>query len=99
MFCKTTKSKVDSKNLETLEKWIKKKWEPLISDQAGFRGYYFAAKPSGDFVIIILWKEENNAQDWTDNSAHQALVPEFMSLMVSPVEMDLYEVKKDSQNL
>jgi heme-degrading monooxygenase HmoA len=92
MFCKTTKSKVDPQNAENLSNWIKKKWGPLIADQPGFKGYYFITKSDGEFVIIMLWEQEKNVQVWTENSGHRALVPEFMALTVSPVQMELYEV-------
>lgn len=94
MFCKTTKSKIYSGNLKKLTFWIKEKWGPLISSQEGFKGSYFIVKPSGEFVIIMLWQTESQIQSWTDNPEHKALVPEFMSLTEAEVSMDIYEVKE-----
>ena len=92
MFCKTTKSKVDVQNSGKMEQWVKEKWSPLISKQTGFKGYYYISKPDGEFVIIMLWEQAKYVQLWTDNPEHRALVPDFMALTVSPVQMDLYEV-------
>lgn len=92
MFCKTTQSKMDPQNSEKLENWVKEKWGPLISKQPGFKGYYFIVKPEGEFALIMLWENEENVQSWTDNPDHKTLVPEFMALTVSLVQMDLYGV-------
>lgn len=93
MFCKTTRSKISSENLEKLTHWIKEKWGPLISSQEGFKNSYFIAKTNGEFVITMLWQTESQIQSWTDNPEHKALVPEFLSLTTADVNMDIYEVK------
>ena len=54
MFCKTTQSKMDPKNSEKLESWVKEKWGPLISQQSGFQGYYLIVKPDGEFAFEPL---------------------------------------------
>ena len=97
MFCKITQSKVNLRNVEQLEQWIKEKWGPLISAQPGFRRYYFVVKSDGEFAVIMLWETEENVHSWTDNPQHQALLPELKSLLVSPVMMDIYRVIDSGQ--
>ena len=97
MFCKITQSRVDTNNVERLSQWIKGKWGPLISVQPGFSKYHFVAKPDGQFAIIMFWKAEADVQAWTENPDHQVLVPEFKSLMICPVLMDVY-MEKDSSS-
>lgn len=94
MFCKTTRSKISIKDMDKLTGWVQDKWGPLISRQEGFKGYYFVSKPDGDFIIIMLWEEESLIQSWSDNPKHKELVPEFMSLMIGPVEMDVYKIEQ-----
>lgn len=93
MYCKTTKSHVAMDNAGKLNSWVREKWGPLISRQNGFREYYFASKPEGEFVIIMLWDEETQIQRWSDNPEHKALVPEFVSLTIARIEMDIYRVE------
>ncbi len=92
MYCKITKSQTDGSKSAALKTWVSEKWGPLISRQEGFQGYYFIIKPEGQFQIIMLWDDGDLIRTWSDNPQHQALVPEFLSLVTAEVEMDTFEV-------
>lgn len=93
MFCKTTRAKVSPQHIGSLTRWVKQTWGPLISRQKGFKKYYFVTKPDGEIVFIMLWENEDQILAWSDHPEHKKIVPEFMALVTSPVEMNVYEVR------
>ena len=92
MFCKTTRIQVLPENLHKLTGWIKDKWAPLISRQAGLKGAFSMNKSNGEIMLMMLWLTEAHVQDWNDNQQHKQIVKEVEPLITNIV-WDYYEVQ------
>jgi heme-degrading monooxygenase HmoA len=94
MFCKTTRGQVTIENLGQFTRFMKEEWAPLISKQEGFKGAYYATKPNGEYVAVMLWATEEQLKSWSDNPEHKKIAAPVMPLFITDLVVDIYEVQE-----
>ncbi len=92
MYCKTFRTQLSPEGMEKFKLIVKEKYKPLISTQPGFKGAYFCTEDNNNFVMIMLWEEEQNLNDWTNNAGHEAIAAEMKKLYLNEVYVDFYKV-------
>ena len=95
MYCKTFHTKPSPEGMLEFRAFVHDKYKPLISRQSGFRGASFCTTKENEFVMIMLWDEERNIHDWTDNPDHKKISAEIKHLFINEVYQDIYEVSEE----
>ncbi len=98
MYCKISKVKVSGDKVDTMIKWVRDVWGPLISKQEGLRRYYFLVREDGEVIFFMIWSDISSIDSWSGNPEHMEILPAFKDMIIGPVDMKVYEICGHSVN-
>ena len=92
MFCLASRYQVSSENLTQVVQIFKTQALPLVSRQPGFKGVYLMTKPDGEFLVLNIWDNEDQANAWPQHPEHQKISAQLKPMLSGAPARDGYEV-------